>query len=238
MRFSFMAILIASLLMAGCGGDDAKKPGGAPPAADMAPGNAPGAGGPPGNTAPGAAVEMKIPTDLKPVAIDAGVASITTDNSKIEFIGTHVGAKPDPRLGGFEKISGKADVDVATKTLKAVSIEIDTKSIWTALPPLTNHLKSPDFFDVNEHPSATFKSTEIKAMDAAEDKYTVTGDLTLHGVTKSLSLPVTVKINDAGLTLISQFSIDRTDFGMTFGPDKVEKSVSLAFVIGDKTQPK
>ena len=181
---------------------------------------------------------MTIPADPKPVAITGAVATLTPENSKIEFIGTHAGARPDPRLGGFEKFTGQADADPETKTLKSVSMEIDAKSVWTQVGgPLTNHLKNADFFDVNEFPNIIFKSTNIDATDAPEGKYTLTGELTLHGVTKAIGIPATVKIGADGLTLISQFTIDRTEFGMTAVLDRVEKAVSLTVVIGDKTQP-
>src|SRR5207247_1917380 len=90
----------------------------------------------------------------KPVPIKSGVALLTPENSKIEFVGTHVGAKPDPRTGGFEKFTGRAEVDPATKTLKSLSVDIETGSLWTQFPMLTNHLNSPDFFDTREYPAA------------------------------------------------------------------------------------
>ena len=58
----------------------------------------------------------------------------------------------------------------------------------------------------------------------------------LHGVTKEISFPATVQIGDEGLTLKSEFTIDRSQFGMTFGPDKVEKNVSMTIVVGEKTK--
>ncbi len=182
------------------------------------------------NAAGSAAVE------LEPVPIDAGVAALTPDNMKIAFVGTHSGDKPDPRTGGFGKFMGKAEVDSAAKTLKAVSAEIETDSLWTQIEKLTNHLKSADFFDVREHPQAAFKSTRIEASDAAAGSVRITGNLTLHGVTKEISFPATVSISDAGLTLTSKFTIDRSEFGMDFGAGKVENQVSLTVVIGEKTE--
>ena len=247
MKLRIAAMVVAGLLLAGCG-DSSKPgpagggataggpggPGGGPP---MTPPGMPPGGGP--EKGPGGPVETTASAEPTPVAIEAGVAALGPKNSKIEFIGTHVGPRPDPRLGGFEKISGKAEVDEATKTLKSVSIDIDTRSVWTQIGgPLTNHLKSADFFDANEFPDAKFQSTEVEATDAEAGQFTVTGDLTLHGVTKPITAPATIKIDNGGLTLISRFSIDRTEFSMTGVQDRVEKSVALTFVIGDKTQPK
>jgi polyisoprenoid-binding protein YceI len=183
---------------------------------------------------------MTVPDDPKPVAATGGIATLTPENSKVEFIGTHAAPRPaDPRLGGFEKFTGQAEIDADAKTLKSVALDIDATSVWTQMGgQLTTHLKSPDFFDVNEFPKIAFKSTTVEATDAAAGKYTLTGDLTLHGVTKPISIPATIKVGADGLTLISQFTIDRTDYGMTYEPGRVEKAVSLTVVIGDKTQPK
>lgn len=88
-----------------------------------------------------------------------------------------------------------------------VSINID--SMETDNDGLTNHLKSEDFFHVEEYPTATFVSTSVEP-GLEVNEYAVTGDLTLHGVTQSVKLPVVM--TDTYLT--TSFVIDRTDFGV------------------------
>lgn len=166
-----------------------------------------------------------------------GEVPLSPENTRIVFIGTHAGAKPDPRIGGFEKFSGKAEFDPATRALKSVSVDIDADSIWTKLPPLTAHLKNADFFDVKEIPKAGFVSTAIEATDAVAGEYKITGDLTLHGVTKSITFPAKVHADEGSLTIKSDFKIDRTEFDMNFGVDKVEKDVAISIVVGEKTDP-
>ena len=158
---------------------------------------------------------------------DANTVALTEANTKVEFIGVHVGDKPDPRKGSFAKLNGSAILDMGT--LKAVTVEFDTDSLTTELPPLTTHLKSPDFFDVKQHPTAKFESTTIEP--GADGKVNVTGNLTLLGVTKPITMPATVS-TEGGLKLTAEFSIDRTEFGMTFGEDKVEKIVAMTVTIG------
>ena len=70
-----------------------------------------------------------------------------------------------------------------------------------------------------------------------EGAHTITGEMTLHGVTKEISFPATVRFRDGGLTLEAEFSVDRTDFGMDFGPDRVVSEVSMTVVVGQKTEP-
>jgi polyisoprenoid-binding protein YceI len=167
--------------------------------------------------------------DAKPVPIVDGVPTISPENTRIQFVCAHTGDKPDPRTGWFEKFSVAARLDTATKTLQAITVEIETASLTTDIQKLTDHLKSGDFFEVNEFPTAKFESTKV---EQTGDKAAITGNLTLHGVTKEISFPATVSFTDAGFSLKSDFEIDRTQFGMTFGEGKVENKVSLSVVIG------
>jgi polyisoprenoid-binding protein YceI len=169
----------------------------------------------------------------EPVPLEKGVANVSPANSKITFVGTHSGAKPDPRTGGFAKFSGRVTVDPATKTLTAVTANIDTTSVFTEFPKLTAHLQTADFFEVREYPQATFESTKVTP--GKEGTATITGKLTLHGQTKEISFPATYTVAPEGLTLKSDFTINRSEFGMTYGAGKVEDKVSLSVVVGEKT---
>lgn len=178
--------------------------------------------------------EKPVAAGPKAVAVTDGGAELNPENSRIQFIGTHVGDKPDPRLGGFTKFSGKVAVDKTAVT--AVSFEIATDSMWTEFDKLTAHLKGPDFFDTKEFPEIKFQSTSVEAVPGG--KITVTGDLTLHGETKSILVPAIVTVTDDGVTLVAEFTIDRTEFGISYEPGKVDKTVSLTVVVGEKTAPK
>lgn len=170
----------------------------------------------------------------EPVPVAKGVATISAANSKITFVGTHSGEKPDPRTGGFAKFTGKVTVDPATKSLTAVTADIDTTSLFTAIPKLTDHLKTADFFEVREYPTAKFESTKV--VPGKDGAATVTGKLTLHGKTQEISFPATVSVTPEGVTLKSDFTINRGEFGMTYGAGKVDDKVSLSVVVGEKTQ--
>ncbi|QDU31158.1 hypothetical protein ETAA8_63110 [Anatilimnocola aggregata] len=167
------------------------------------------------------------------VPLNKGVATISAANSKITFVGTHSGDKPDPRVGGFAKFTGQVKVDPTTKSLTGITAEIDTSSLFTPIPKLTDHLKNPDFFEVREYPTAKFESTKVTPGKAGTA--TVTGKLTLHGVTKEISFPATTAVTAEGVTLTSEFAIQRSEFGMTYGAGKVDDKVSLTVVVGEKT---
>jgi polyisoprenoid-binding protein YceI len=170
-----------------------------------------------------------------PVAVSGGKATLSPENTHLQFVCAHLGDKPDPRTGTFGKFTGTLEADVAAKTIKAVSLDFDATSLNTEFAKLTTHLKSPDFFDTREHPKASFVSKKV-APGAAAGEFQVTGDLTLHGVTKSITLPMKATFANGGVTATSEFTIDRSEFGMKYGIDKVDKKVSLTVVIGEKNK--
>src|SRR5262245_22567911 len=122
----------------------------------------------------------------------AGEFKLNSENTKIKFVGSKSDGKHE---GGFGKFSGsfKVDGDI-TKAQLQVTIEID--SITTDTAKLTAHLKSPDFFDAKRFPEAKFVSTGIKS---SPDGYTVTGNLTMHGKTHSLSFPAKISVANGTL---------------------------------------
>lgn len=87
----------------------------------------------------------------------------------------------------FTKVNGTLNLDPDSVEKSAVDVTIDASSISTGFGPLDDHLKSKDFLEVATYPQITFKSTEVKK--TGDDTADVTGDLTIHGVTK----PVTLK---------------------------------------------
>lgn len=137
------------------------------------------------------------------------VLLISPDNSKVEFVGAKV-TRSHP--GGFTDFGGKLQLADPVEESE-IDITIQTESLFADDEKLTKHLKSPDFFHVEQFPTATFKSTEIKEEG---DGHVITGDLTLHGVTKRISFPATVTVSDGDVKAMSEFSINRKDFGIVY----------------------
>ena len=137
---------------------------------------------------------------------------ITPQNSKIEFTGSKVTGSHN---GGFQQFSGEVDY-AGDPQRSQVNITIQTDSITTDDEDLTKHLKTPDFFDVAKFPTATFVSTEIKPGGEGGATHTVTGNLTMHGVTKAVTFPATIAVTPDTATVDSTFSINRKDFGISY----------------------
>jgi polyisoprenoid-binding protein YceI len=122
--------------------------------------------------------------------------------------------------GRFGNISGTVMFDDKDVAKSMVDATIDVTTVDTGVPPRDAHLKSPDFFDVAKYPTMTFKSTSVSKTSDGMD---VMGDLTLHGVTKPVTLHVTPSKEQLGMdgkTLARGFeattTIHRQDFGLVW----------------------
>ena len=139
--------------------------------------------------------------------------AITPANSKVEFVGSKVTGSHN---GSFEKFNGEIAYVNNDPTKSQVNITIDTTSVKTDDPKLTEHLKTPDFFDVAKFPQATFTSTEIKPGGEKGATHTITGNLNLHGVTKAITFPATINVTPETATVDANFAINRKDFGINY----------------------
>lgn len=160
----------------------------------------------PADNVPAAAVAE--PTETSPSA--EGQVFQLVEGSTVGFIGSKITGS---HKGGFRGIQGEISVVDGDPAQSTVHLEIDTTTLWADNEKLTGHLKSPDFFDVETHPTAEFISTEIVA---AEQGYTITGNLNLHGVTKSISFPATIHVEDGQVRAQAEFSIMRFDFKIEY----------------------
>ncbi len=123
--------------------------------------------------------------------------------------------------GKFEKVSGTVTLAGGKIEGGKMTVVVDLASVKTDSDKLDGHLKSKDFFDVETYPKATFTSTEIKVgnPNAAGDKaaaHTVTGELDLHGVKKTISFPANITVAPDAVSGTAEFSINRKDFQIVY----------------------
>jgi polyisoprenoid-binding protein YceI len=146
--------------------------------------------------------------------------AINPASSTVGFTGAKVTGSHN---GSFPTFTGSVDLDPARVENSRVSVDIDTTSITTDTPRLTEHLKSADFFDVARHPRATFTSTAITAGGANGATHTITGNLALHGVTRAITFPATVTVTPAEVAATAEFVINRRDYGIVYAgmPDNL-----------------
>lgn len=134
-----------------------------------------------------------------------------TEQSAIEWVGAKVTGDHD---GGFQDWEGTATL--RDGELHRLTFTVDTTSIFSDDPDLTDHLKSDDFFSVDEYPEATFRSTNIepKATDGATHE--ITGNFTIRDITNSVTFPATVELDEESLQANTEFTIQRFDFGIEY----------------------
>ena len=115
--------------------------------------------------------------------------TLDPNHTQVQFIWNHYGFTD--LTGQFGKIEGTLEFDAADPTRSSVSATIAMQSVHSNIEKLDGKLVSSDYFDVEKYPTATFKSTKVEK-GATPDRLSVTGDLTLHGVTKPVTLDVTL----------------------------------------------
>lgn len=167
-------------------------------------------------------VAAKTVQTLAPVAPLANSKPFTFsgDGSKVGFIGAKITGK---HVGGFKAFTGAVDLVENELTKSRIRVDLEMATVFTDSEKLTGHLQSPDFFGVEVMPQARFVSTAIAQQQG--NKYDVTGELTLHGVTKSITFPAHITMSDTQLDAAAEFTINRKDFGIVY-PGKPDDLIS------------
>jgi polyisoprenoid-binding protein YceI len=149
----------------------------------------------------------------------AAAATYTIDpvHSEVLFSVRHLLSRVTGRFGQF---SGTVTFDPANLSASAVAFRIETASIDTNVADRDTHLRSADFFDVERHPGITFESRRVTG--ASPDQFVVSGPLTIHGVERTIDLPVRYlgSVRDPWGVEKAAFeaaiTLDRKDFGLTW----------------------
>lgn len=143
---------------------------------------------------------------------------IDPNHTQAEFTWNHFGfSNPS---GNFDKIEGVINYDAGDVTKSSLNVTIAIDSINTHVAKLDEHLKGADFFDAAKFPTATFKSTKVEK-GSSENSLKVTGDLTIHGVTKPVIIDATLNraathpmSNKPTVGFDGKLSIKRSEFGV------------------------
>jgi polyisoprenoid-binding protein YceI len=166
----------------------------------------------------------------KAVLADDNQYKIEPNHTSVVWFANHFGfSNPS---GKFTDIDGTVTFDETHPEKSALDVTIKIASLVTGLPKFDDHLKSDDFFDVKKFPTAKFVSTKVKV--TGKNKAKVEGDLTMHGVTKPVTL--NVKFNKAGANPLSKLQtigfsatavITRSEFGLDYAVPGVADAVNL-----------
>src|SRR5215470_8279712 len=167
------------------------------------------------------------------VAAQVDTWQIDPNHSAAQFAVRHNGISTV--RGAFAKATGTVQFDAADPTKTVIDATIDANSVDTRVEPRDKDLRSPNFFDVEKFPTITFKS---KRVEAAGKKLKVTGDLTIHGVTKEVVLdvdgpygPTKDPHGNQRMGASATTQISRKDFGVNGAPDGVADDVLITIDI-------
>lgn len=163
-------------------------------------------------------------------AAQSGTWQIDPNHSAAQFSVRHLGVSTV--RGAFMKVSGSATYDPADVSKDSVDVTIDASSVDTRVQMRDNDLRSPNFLDVQKYPTITFKSKQTKSAGAG--KLQMVGDLTIHGVTKEVTLDVdgpSAQIKDPWgnqrIGASASTKVNRHDFGVNGAPGAVGDDITI-----------
>ena len=137
--------------------------------------------------------------------------------------------KGGPHTGRFKKFSGSLNIPGNNFAEAKFAFDIDADSLHADNEKLTTYLKSPECFDTHRYPAIRFVSNRIRVVSGDEaDTHLIIGELTLHGITKQLRIPVQVVGSPGGLTVNGTLTIHRRDFGMNAGDKVLDDDVVIS----------
>lgn len=161
---------------------------------------------------PVAAPAPVVPVQAEPAPPPpAGPGQTLAATGSIRFVAAKVTRDHQGEFGNFEGQATLQDGQIA-----ALRFVVNVDSVTTDTSKLTEHLKSPDFFDVATHPTATFESTSITPGGENGATHTVSGTLDLHGQRHAITFPATITVTESGATARAEFTIDRTTWGIVY----------------------
>lgn len=163
-------------------------------------------------------------------AAQAATWQIDPNHSSAQFSVRHLGVSTV--RGAFMKVSGSAKHDPADPTKDSLDATIDAGSVDTRVEMRDKDLRSPNFLDVEKYPTITFHSKQVKP--AGSGKLQIVGDLTIHGVTKEVTLDVdgpSAQIKDPWgnqrIGASASTKVNRHDFGVNGAPGVVGDDITI-----------
>jgi polyisoprenoid-binding protein YceI len=169
-----------------------------------------GCANPAEDTTPAKVSDHEVVAEETTDVLPAGDVYSIAEGSTIEFTGSKITGSHN---GGFNTFGGDIVLVDGDPTASRLEITIETASLWADAEKLTVHLKSAEFFGIEEFPTARFTSTAITSTDGG---YEITGNLDLHGVTKQIAFPAGIEVGDGVIAATAEFHILRNDFDIVY----------------------
>ncbi len=143
------------------------------------------------------------------------------DKSEVRFTVKNFGLNTDGTLSGLK---GTILFDPSRLTDASFNVSVDVNTINTGIDMRDSHLKREEYFYIEKYPNISFSSTAIKADN---DGYIVSGQLTIKGISKSISFPFTTVTQNGGMLFTGNFSINRKDFNLGGGSTVLSNNIDV-----------
>ncbi len=186
------------------------------------------------------AVLIVIGLALSAVA-QSGSWQIDPNHSTAQFAVKHLGISTV--RGAFTKVSGSATYDPSEASKCSLNVSIDASSVDTRVEMRDKDLRSPNFLDVQKYPTITFQSKQVKSAGAG--KLLITGDLTIHGTTKEVTLnvdgpsaPIKDPWGNQRIGASATTTINRMDYGVKADPGMVGDDIAITVDVELIQKPK
>ena len=160
----------------------------------------------------------------------AGTWQIDPNHSSAQFSARHLGVSTV--RGAFTKVSGSAQYDPSDPTKNSLNATIQAASVDTRVEMRDNDLRSPNFLDAQKFPTITFQSKQVKSVGSG--RLQIAGDLTIHGVTKEVTLdvegpsaPIKDPWGNQRIGASASTKINRKDFGVNGAPGVVGDDINI-----------
>lgn len=174
-----------------------------------------------------AQMPKEVPGKPNPAAVTAGTYNVEPNHTQVRFSVLHMGF--NPYSGTFSNASGTLQLDPKNLGATKLSIEVPIASVQTTSTKLTDELKSKMFFDAAANPTMKFVSTTVTVNGT---RATITGNLTMHGVTKPVTLDAAfvgagsfMGRQNVGFTATG--TVNRSEFGITYGVPLVSDATQI-----------
>jgi len=175
------------------------------------------------------ATPQQVPGQPDPARVAAGRYRVETEHTQVLWSVDHLGF--NPYFGTFSGVSGTLDIDPARPAAATLDISIPVASVRTTSARLDAELVSPQFFDAAKFPTMRFRSTAVEVRGGAAR---VTGELTLHGTTRPVTMEVVLhgagpaaQSNVPTVGFQGRARLNRSDFGMRYGVPLVSDEVTI-----------
>ncbi len=164
-------------------------------------------------------------------AAQAAPASYQLDprHTKVGFTIGHFGSSAE---GRFETVQGQLRFDPDQPEASSIQVQIEVASVDTGIPKRDRHILQPDYFHAEQHPTIVFKSQNFR--DLGNGRYRILGELTMRGVTKAISFPVSLERRQSDwldssdrLVFEADLELDRQEFGVSGGQPAVSREVQI-----------